>query len=174
MKLKISASIIGLAVGLLGASGASAAPRACSLDSIKAIAPPDAVIDSVKPMAGPVAHCEVLGHITTTNPGPGHVEFSVLLPDQRFNNRFYFVGEGAAAGFVPTATMADPMNAGYLNTTLKLLGEGFVVAGTDTALRSACSWSSSCHPSAAIRPYGSALPLSTDGEVQRSEGRLCL
>ena len=93
---------------------------------------PDAVIDSVKAIAAPVAHCEVLGHITTTNPGPGHVEFSVLLPDQRFNNRFYFVGEGAAAGFVPTATLSDPVNAGYLNTTLKLLGEGFVVAGTDT------------------------------------------
>lgn len=132
LKIRLCTSMIGLAAGLACASGASAAPRTCSLEAIKAIAPPDAVIDSVKPIAAPVAHCEVLGHITTTNPGPGHVEFSVLLPDQRFNNRFYFVGEGAAAGFVPTATLSDPANAGYLNTTLKLLGEGFVVAGTDT------------------------------------------
>ena len=119
--------------GATAAGEAAAATRDCSLESVRAIAPRDAVIDSVTPIDAPVAHCEVLGHIVTTNPGPGRVEFSVMLPDQRFNNRFYFVGLGAAAGFVPTARLtSDPLSGYYLTSTLKLLSEGFAVSGSDT------------------------------------------
>ena len=115
------------------AGEAAAASGECTLENIRAIAPEDAMIDSVTAIEAPVAHCEVLGHIVTTNPGPGRVEFSVMLPDERFNNRFYFVGLGAAAGFVPTARLTnDPLSGYYLNSTLKLLSQGFAVAGTDT------------------------------------------
>lgn len=124
--------VLGALIGASAAGQASAANRECSMESIRAIAPAEAVIDSVKPIEAPVAHCEVLGHIITTNPGPGRVEFSVMLPDS-FKNRFYFVGLGAAAGFVPTASKTSDMLSGYyLETTLKLLSEGFVVSGTDT------------------------------------------
>ena len=122
-----------LAVLVSSAIAAAAAAGTCDVDSIKKIAPADAVIDSVKAQPGPVAHCEVLGHTITQNPGPNQVNWSVLLPDNRFNGRYYFVGEGGGAGFVPTAaSLGESGNAGYVMSTLKLLSEGFVVAGTDT------------------------------------------
>ena len=31
-----------------------------------------------------------------------------MLPDNRFNGRYYFIGEGAAAGFVPTTPPGVP------------------------------------------------------------------
>ena len=110
---------------------ASAATGTCNLESIRSITPADALIDSVKQIAGPVAHCEVVGHITTTDPGPNRVEFAVMLPDN-FAGRYYFIGEGAAAGFVPTTSGAGPLAAYYAGTTWKLLSEGFAVAGSDT------------------------------------------
>lgn len=116
----------------VAAGGAQAAQGACELESIRSIAPADAVIDSVKQIAGPVAHCEVVGHIITTNPGPNRVEFGLMLPDANFNGRYYFIGEGAAAGFVPTTSGAGPLAAYYASTTWKLLSEGFAVAGSDT------------------------------------------
>jgi feruloyl esterase len=114
----------------------SMAVATCSVESVQALAPAgtaaDAMIDSVKPLASPVAHCEILGHIITQSPGPNRVEFSLLLPDSNFNGRYYFVGLGAAAGVVPTASLDNPLNTGYVNTTIKLLSEGFAVAGSDT------------------------------------------
>ena len=132
MTLKAKLGWLALIIGTATAGGALAAPARCDLPSISALSPADAVIDSVTAIPSPVAHCEVLGHIMTQNPGPNRVEFSVMMPDQRFGKRFYFVGEGAAAGFVPTARVGDPLNTGYLATTLKLLSDGFVVAGSDT------------------------------------------
>jgi feruloyl esterase len=111
---------------------ALAAQGACDVQSIRSIAPADAVIDSVKQIADPVAHCEVVGHITTTDPGPNRVEFAVMLPDNGFKGRYYFIGEGAAAGFVPTTSGTGPLAAYYVGTTWKLLSEGFAVAGSDT------------------------------------------
>ncbi|MAT52451.1 MAG: hypothetical protein CMK32_14840 [Porticoccaceae bacterium] len=104
----------------------------CSLDNIRALAPDGANIDQVTHIATPVAHCEVLGHTITRDPGPNRVEWTVMLPDYRFNGRYYFVGLGAAAGVVPTTTTKEPIGQGYIPATLKLLGAGFAVAGTDT------------------------------------------
>jgi hypothetical protein len=116
----------------MAASAAFAAQGTCDLESIRSITPKDAVIDAVNQIKGPVAHCEVVGHIITTNPGPNRVEFGLMLPDKNFNGRYYFVGEGAAAGFVPTTSGTGPLAAYYANTTWKLLSEGFTVAGSDT------------------------------------------
>jgi feruloyl esterase len=115
------------------AANADVAKRGtCDLQSIRSITPADAVIDAVKQITGPVAHCEVVGHIMTTNPGPNRVEFGLMLPDSNFNGRYYFIGEGAAAGFVPTTSGTGPLAAYYVTTTWKLLSEGFTVAGSDT------------------------------------------
>jgi feruloyl esterase len=119
-------------LGSIGAGSAMAAQSSCNLESIRSITPADAVIDTVTPIAGPVAHCEVVGHIITTNPGPNRVEFGLMLPAQNFNGRYYFIGEGAAAGFVPTTTGTGPLASYYVGTTWKLLSEGFAVAGSDT------------------------------------------
>ncbi|MDB6062830.1 MAG: hypothetical protein JWM78_2933 [Verrucomicrobiaceae bacterium] len=123
---------IAVLLGSIGTSGALAAQSNCTVDKIRSITPSDAVIDAVKPIAGPVAHCEVTGHIITTDPGPNRVEFGVMLPDSNFNGRYYFIGEGAAAGFVPTTTGEGPLASYYVGTTWKLLSEGFTVAGSDT------------------------------------------
>ncbi len=119
-------------LGSLATHSAVAAQAACDIEKIRAITPSDAVIDAVTSIPGPVAHCEVVGHIITTNPGPNRVEFGLMLPDERFNGRYYFIGEGAAAGFVPTTTGVGPLASYYVGTTWKLLSEGFAVAGTDT------------------------------------------
>ncbi len=137
MRLRTAMATMAFVLGAASAQGALAGPGKCDLDSIRAITPAPAVIDSVTPISALVPHCQVLGHVITQDPAPNRVEFSVMLPDENFGNRYYFVGEGAAAGFVPTATAGDPMNAGYLNVTLKLLGDGFAVAGTDTGHKGA-------------------------------------
>jgi hypothetical protein len=133
-KVMIRIALLGLALMICGTalSGASDAQGTCNLDSIRSITPADAVIDSVKQISAPVSHCEVVGHIITTDPGPNRVEFAVMLPDANFNGRYYFIGEGAAAGFVPTTSGAGPLAAYYVSTTWKLLSEGFAVAGSDT------------------------------------------
>ena len=130
----IRIALLSLALMICGTapSGASDAQGTCNLDSIRSITPADAVIDSVKQIPAPVSHCEVVGHIITTDPGPNRVEFAVMLPDTNFNGRYYFIGEGAAAGFVPTTSGAGPLAAYYVSTTWKLLSEGFAVAGSDT------------------------------------------
>jgi feruloyl esterase len=112
----------------LNASGADQ----CNLEAIRAMVPENAQIDAVRPVAEPVAHCEVVGHTITRNPGPNRVEWTVMLPDERFGGRYYFVGLGAAAGFVPTTTSTERMGSYYANTTLQLLNQGFAVAGSDT------------------------------------------
>jgi hypothetical protein len=127
-------ALLGLALMFCGTapSGAFDAQGTCNLESIRSMTPADAVIDSVKQISATVSHCEVVGHITTTDPGPNRVEFAVMLPDSNFNGRYYFIGEGAAAGFVPTTSGSGPLAAYYVNTTWKLLSEGFAVAGSDT------------------------------------------
>lgn len=111
---------------------AAAAEDKCSVAAIQALTPSDATIDSARRVLSPVSHCEVVGHIITQNPGPNRVEFTVMLPDERFLGRYYFIGEGAAAGFVPTTDNSYIMNHYYVNTTVQLLNQGFAVAGTDT------------------------------------------
>jgi len=127
-------TLLGLAfMACGGAPGfAMAAPGACEIEAIRSITPADADIDTVQRIPAPVPHCEVVGHIMTHDPGPNRVEFGLMLPDNNFNGRYYFIGEGAAAGFVPTTSGTGPLALYYVGTTWKLLSEGFAVAGSDT------------------------------------------
>lgn len=101
----------------------------CTVEAIRAIAPEEAVIDSVKPVIAPVAHCEVLGHVITQNPGPNRVGWSLMLPDRNFGGRFFFMGQGGGAGHTVTAA-ADSYGQGA--STNKLLRNGFAVSSSDT------------------------------------------
>src|ERR1700689_1911505 len=105
---------ISLLACLISAAAAPAAFGAadCQLDVIKKLAPQDAVIDSVTDRTSPVAHCEVLGHIITQNPGPNRVEWSVMLPKEGFKGRYYFIIKGAAAGSDPTAQANNGLATG--------------------------------------------------------------
>lgn len=139
-------------------NGTAEAKGSCDLDSIKAIAPEEAVIDKVTSIAAPIAHCEVIGHTITQDPGPNRVEWSVMLPDEGFKGRYYFIGEGGAAGIVPTTRGAEgdfiekyadsyagtdvqkesqkfimaQIATSYSGAAVRKMAEGFAVAGTDT------------------------------------------
>jgi feruloyl esterase len=96
----------------------------CDVKSMQSVVPADTTITSAERLIKPVAHCKVDGYITTTDPAPGKVNFRVQLPDKNlWKNRFYFVGLGGIAGFVPTDSEIPRGNP---------LVQGFVVAGTDT------------------------------------------
>ena len=125
-----SALILGAAIGVaapLGAAQAAAGQTApasrCAMAAVQAMAPGDTVITAADPTAAPVPHCKVEGYVTTTNPGPNKVQFRLQLPDAGWTGRYYFIGMGAAAGYVPTDSQIPAGNPLY---------KGFAVAGTDT------------------------------------------
>ena len=87
------------------------------------MSPSDTTITSATPTAAPVPHCRVDGYVTTTNPGPNKNLFRLQMPDSGWTGRYYFIGLGAAAGYVPTDSQIPAGNPLY---------GGFAVAGTDT------------------------------------------
>ena len=113
---------LGAAAAALFASPAFAAALACDKAAIQAVAP-GATIVSATPTAAPAPHCRVDGFVITTNPGPNQVNFRLQLPDQDWNGRYYFIGMGGSAGFVPNDSQIPPGNP---------IVKGFAVAGTDT------------------------------------------
>jgi feruloyl esterase len=102
---------------------AAAAAPTCSVQGIQALAPPGAAIDKAEATALPVPHCKVDGHIITTNPGPDRINFRLQLPDEGWTGRYFFIGMGGSAGYVPTDSQVPAGNP---------LLKGFAVAGTDT------------------------------------------
>ena len=99
------------------------ANAACDTASIQSLAPEGTTIDSAEALPAPVPHCKIDGHIITDNPGPNRVNFRLQLPDEGWNNRYYFIGMGGSAGYVPTDSQIPGGNP---------MHQGFAVAGTDT------------------------------------------
>lgn len=99
----------------------TAAERSCTVDDLEDTVPEHAVIVSAEMVDEPVVHCRVDGYVTTDDPGPNEVNFMVALPDDH-NGRYYYVGLGGTAGFVP-----DP--------PAEVIGQGYAVAGSDTGNR---------------------------------------
>jgi feruloyl esterase len=118
-----------LACGAVTAAAAAllaspaAAATACSTEAIQAISLPGTTITSASPTATPVPNCKIEGYVTTTNPGPNKDNFRLQLPDQNWQKRYYFIGLGGSAGYVPTDSQIPGGNP---------LIKGFAVAGTDT------------------------------------------
>ncbi len=102
--------------------GAVANAGDCSIDAIQAMVGSDTTITSAAPTAEPAPHCRIDGYVTTTDPGPNKNNFRLQLPDE-WNNRFYFIGMGGSAGYVPTDSQIPSGNP---------VAAGFAVAGTDT------------------------------------------
>ncbi len=112
------------AAGLAALHGSpAAAASACSVEGVQAISPAGTTIVSAVSVASPVPNCKIDGYITTTNPGPNKVNFRLQLPDQGWQKRYYFIGMGGSAGYVPTDSQIPAGNP---------LIKGFAVAGTDT------------------------------------------
>lgn len=97
----------------------------CSQQSMQRVAESlqNTVVTEATMLSTPVEHCQVIGHVTTDNPGPNQVNFKVLLPTEH-NNRFYFQGWGGSAGSLENPS--DPV-----------LEKGYAVAVTDTGNQSA-------------------------------------
>jgi feruloyl esterase len=108
---------------LCGSPSMAAPPSPCNVAAIQALAPKGTTIKSADPTATPVAHCKIDGSIITNNPGPNTVNFRLQLPDSGWTGRYYFIGMGGAAGYVPSDSQIPAGNP---------LVKGFAVAGTDT------------------------------------------
>src|ERR1700683_4988374 len=87
---------------LCGSPLMAATPSPCSVAAIQALAPKGTTITSADPTALPVPHCKIDGYIITNNPGPNQVNFRLQLPDTGWTGRYYFIGMGGSAGYVPT------------------------------------------------------------------------
>jgi feruloyl esterase len=120
-ELAIYAALLGAAA--LFHAAPSAASAACNVKSIQALAPAGTTINSADPLPTPVPHCKIDGSIVTNNPGPNTVNFRLQLPDSGWTGRYYFIGMGGAAGYVPSDSQIPAGNP---------LFKGFAVAGTDT------------------------------------------
>jgi hypothetical protein len=129
--IRLAHLLLALLLGSFGAA-ALASPARCDLQGIRAIAPRDAVIDSVRAVTAPVAHCEILGHIMTRDPGPNRVSWALTLPERDFGGRYYFIGQGGGAGQIVTGSLETSSMAMMVPGALKLLINGFAVATTDT------------------------------------------
>src|ERR1700679_3606308 len=124
-------AVLTLSLAVAISSEARADSAKCNLESIRKIAPSDTVVDAVRAIPAPVAHCEVLGHIMTQNPGPNRVEWALTLPDEHFLGRYYFIGQGGGAGQIITASADTSSSPGSIVGTQKLLQNGFAVATSD-------------------------------------------
>lgn len=86
-------------------SVAAAAPEAararpaiaCSAEAITA--PPNSTITSVQSFDTPVKYCRVDGYVTTVDPGPNQVHFSIALPEA-WSGRYLMAIPGGGAGFI--------------------------------------------------------------------------
>jgi hypothetical protein len=106
----------------------SSAVGHCSVEFLQAAAPADTIVFSADHMMQPVPHCKIEGFVTSTNPGPNRNYFRLQLPDKNlWKGRYYFVGLGGAAGYVPTGSQFPAGNP---------MVKGFAVAGTDTGHKS--------------------------------------
>jgi feruloyl esterase len=108
---------------LCGSPLMAATPSPCSVTAVQALAPKGTIIKSADATAVPVPHCRIDGYIITNNPGPNQVNFRLQLPDSGWTGRYYFIGMGGAAGYVPSDSQIPAGNP---------LTKGMAVAGTDT------------------------------------------
>jgi feruloyl esterase len=112
-------------------------PR-CTMQTIRSMLPSipadpavrEVGIDSVRRVGGSGAHCEVIGHTITRNPGPNQVGWSVLLPDQGFAARYVVMGQGGQGGKILTAASPQANARRYT-------GAGYVFSSSDTGATTA-------------------------------------
>ncbi len=102
----------------------TAATATCTVESVQKVVPADTTIVSAEMLQQPASHCKIDGYVTTNDPTPNKVNFRLQLPDKaNWNKRYYFIGMGGSAGYVPTDSQIPRGNP---------VVKGFAVAGTDT------------------------------------------
>ena len=134
MNCQLRSGVQTILCGLFLSLGPWAIPSAqaaigCTQSAIQSAAPPNTTIVSVTAQSDPVAYCDVLGYVTTTHPGPNHVNFELGLP-AAWNGRLLFIGNGMFAG-----SLAFPSVLLDLLTPFPVSSEvsaGFATVITDT------------------------------------------
>ncbi len=122
----VGAGVGGWAISMHGDARA-AASATCNVDSLQAAAPADTLVFSADMVDQPVRHCRVEGFVTTNDPRPNRNYFRLQLPERSaWKGRYYFIGLGGSAGYVPTDSQIPAGNP---------VAKGFAVAGTDTGHR---------------------------------------
>jgi len=111
---------------MVGLFPATLAAVDCTQFAIQAISPANTTIVSATPQSDPVAYCEVLGYVTTLDPGPNQVNFELTLPAEG-NGRFLFIGNGGLAG-----SLSFPEVFPDFEDLTSLTATGFAIAFTDT------------------------------------------
>ena len=116
----VSAGTLVAVVASLLSSPAAGAESARQQPTVECTAaaitpPPDTTITSVRALTSPVNYCRVDGYVTTSNPGPNTVGFSVALPDD-WNGRYLMVIPGGAGGFIAEPGDSDLLR-GYAAAT---------------------------------------------------------
>src|ERR1700745_4087588 len=121
-------SVFLLSLGL-GAVPKALAAVPCTQSAIQTISPANTTIVSATPQTDPVAYCDVLGYVTTTHPGPNHVNFELGLP-AAWNGRLLFIGNGMFAGsLVFTSVLLDLLTPFPVSSEVSA---GFATVITDT------------------------------------------
>jgi tannase/feruloyl esterase len=86
----------------------------CDTETVQGMAPADTTVAFA---ARQGAGCQVVGFVTTRNPGPNRVQFVLALPNA-FNGRYVYLGVGGAAGELPVVRP-------------ELYAKGYAVSGSD-------------------------------------------
>jgi hypothetical protein len=88
--------LVAAVMASLGVLSASAFAVKCTQSGIQAISPANTTIVSAT-LQSDSGQCDVIGHVTTADPGPNEVNFELMLPLET-NGRFLFIGNGGFAG----------------------------------------------------------------------------
>ena len=95
----------------------------CQSATFAATLPAGAAITSATRGTTPLPHCRLRGTITTQNPGPNTINFSLTLPDT-YNGRYAYEAPGGPAGVV-------------MEPTPYLLSQGYAMATSSQGTRPA-------------------------------------
>src|SRR5687768_2061327 len=93
----IAGATVAVATGTAGSMGGTAAVaqqpgERCAVGFLQAVVPADTTIVSAQVHQDPVPRCKVDGYVTTVNPGPNRVGFTLQLPlAQNWKGRYYFI-----------------------------------------------------------------------------------
>src|SRR5262245_27413468 len=130
-------AVAGMAVAVASSAPAQPKPTAtCDQASMQAASPAGTNITKVEKLTTPVPHCRIDGYFVPE--GTARVSFRVQLPDKAlWKGRFYFIGLGGSAGYVPTDSQSPGGNP---------ISAGFAVAGTDTGTSKSGDWSFQSDP----------------------------
>jgi hypothetical protein len=112
--------VAGMLCGASAPAFAQQAPSSpsdnCDTESVQKMAPADTTV-AFAAREGGGGLCRVVGYVTTNDPSPNRVLFTLGLPS-RFTGRYVYLGVGGSAGNLP---MLRP----------ELLAKGYAVSGSD-------------------------------------------